>query len=215
MPPRLTMYRSVLKLDIETFEWEVLPELWELCSSGKLVLDQLNVELHTLTSSPLLVRHVYAAFEGALACGLALHHKEMNTFTWHLPSLNRLAEFSWVSLTHAQRSVAERERSGQSSAGPSEAHQLTRQPSPFDSEEHIPRTCGPPIYRHNQWLRSGPRPVHSTPRRFQRRAAAWAAQGLVEDGRAPKSSVRVPARRNVKGAVPLPRDVPAPEEGGR
>ena len=130
--------RSVLKLDIETFEWEVLPELWELCSSGQLVLDQLNVELHTLTSAPLLVRHVYAAFEGALACGLALHHKEMNTFTWHLPSLNRLAEFSWVSLTHAQRPVVEWERSGQSSAGPSEAHQLTRQPSPFDGEEHIP-----------------------------------------------------------------------------
>lgn len=118
------MCRSVLKLDIETFEWEVLPELWELCSSGKLVLDQLNVELHTLMSSPLLVRHVYAAFEGALACGLALHHKEMNTFTWHLPSLNRLAEFSWVSLAHAQRSVTERK-----------AHQLRRQPSPVDPAE--------------------------------------------------------------------------------
>ena len=139
---------SVLKLDIETFEWEVLPELWELCSSGKLVLDQLNVELHTLMSSPLLVRHVYAAFEGALACGLALHHKEMNTFTWHLPSLNRLAEFSWVSLAHAQRSVTERERPSQSSAGPSEAHQLRRQPLPVDPAEAAgaePRPLGQPV----------------------------------------------------------------------
>ena len=146
-----------------------------------------------------------------------------------------LTEFSWVSLAHAQRSVTEWEKLSQSSAGPSEAHQLRRQPSPVDPAEaagaelrplgqpvgdvarSAPRTSGPPICcRLNQWSRSGPRRVHPAPRCLQRRAAAWAAQGLVEDGRARKSSVRVPARRrNVNVAVPLPRDVPAPEDDGR
>ena len=59
-----------------------------------------------------------------------------------------LTEFSWVSLAHAQRSVTERERPSQSSAGPSQEHQLRRQPSPVDPAEAAgaePRPLGQPV----------------------------------------------------------------------
>ena len=99
---------SVLKIDIESFELDVLPELWRLCASGDLVLDQLNVEMHLVNvnrTEPLRVRDVFSVFAGALQCGLALHHKEVNTFTADFNYINKLAEFSWMSLAHAKRSA--------------------------------------------------------------------------------------------------------------
>ena len=74
----LPLRLSVLKLDVEAYEFDLLPELWRLCEAGQLVLDQLNVEMHLVVREqerPLLVRDVFSAFAGALCCGLVLHHK--------------------------------------------------------------------------------------------------------------------------------------------
>jgi hypothetical protein len=52
----------------------VLPELWRLCASGDLVLDELNVEMHLVNvnrTEPLRVRDIFSVFAGALQCELA------------------------------------------------------------------------------------------------------------------------------------------------
>lgn len=89
---------SVLKADIEGAEYESLDDLWNLCASGWLTIDQMNVEVHLLQRP---MREMHALFAGARKCGLVLHHKEVNTWGRY-----PCAEFSWVSLAHAQRAAA-------------------------------------------------------------------------------------------------------------
>ena len=89
---------SVLKADIESAEYESLHDLWNLCASGWLTVDQLNVEVH-LVNQPM--KKLYAIFAGARKCGLVLHHKEFNTW-----GRQPCAEFAWVGLAHAQRAAA-------------------------------------------------------------------------------------------------------------
>ena len=104
----LPLRLSVLKLDVEAYEFDLLPELWRLCEAGQLVLDQLNVEMHLVVREqerPLLVRDVFSAFAGALCCGLVLHHKEINTYTLDGSYAGRLAELSFVSLAHTKRAA--------------------------------------------------------------------------------------------------------------
>jgi hypothetical protein len=104
----LPLRLSVLKLDVEAYEFDVLPGLWRLCETGQLVLDQLNIEMHLVVREqerPLLVRDVFSAFAGALRCGLVLHHKEVNTYTLDGSYVGRLAELSFVSLAHAKRAA--------------------------------------------------------------------------------------------------------------
>ena len=93
-PLRLT----VLKMDIEGFEWGILGEAFELCASGQLRIDQLNVEMHY--AAGLRMRDVYWIFEGALKCRLWLHHKEINRGCRGGVSCT---EFAWVSIEHAHR----------------------------------------------------------------------------------------------------------------
>jgi len=106
----LPLRLSILKLDVEAYEFDALPGLWRLCEAGQLVLDQLNIEMHLVTHNrrqPLLVRDVFGTFAGALRCGLALHHKEVNTHATDATYLGRLAELGFVSLAHAKRAAQE------------------------------------------------------------------------------------------------------------
>ena len=89
---------SVLKADIEGAEYDSLDDLWNLCASGWLTVDQVNIEVH-LAQRPM--REMHAVFAGARKCGLVLHHKEVNTWGRY-----PCVEFSWVSLAHAQRAAA-------------------------------------------------------------------------------------------------------------
>ena len=91
---------SVLKADIESAEYESLDDVWKLCASGWLTVDQLNVEMHLVNQT---MKEMHAVFAGARKCGLVLHHKEVNT--WGHPQYP-CAEFAWVGLAHAQRAAA-------------------------------------------------------------------------------------------------------------
>lgn len=72
--------------------------------SGWLHVDQLNIEVHLPSYSTLFrVRALYDLFAGARACGLMLHHKEVNTWS---PASKTCAEFAWVSFAHAKRTAA-------------------------------------------------------------------------------------------------------------
>lgn len=98
---------SGIKMDIEGHEATVLPELFRLCSAGKLQVEQLNVELHPWPDwyggrTFRDVRQLFASFTDALSCGLVLHHKERNL--WGCPK-SQCMEFSWVSLRHARRAA--------------------------------------------------------------------------------------------------------------
>jgi len=97
---------SVLKVDIEGMEYDasVMDSVWALCQSGWLHVDQLNIEVHLPSYSTLFrVRALYDLFAGARACGLMLHHKEVNTWS---PASKTCAEFAWVSFAHAKRTAA-------------------------------------------------------------------------------------------------------------
>lgn len=96
---------SVLKMDIEGHERSVLTELFGLCASGALAVEQMNVEVHPWPqwygqTTYRTVRELHALFSGALSCGLVLHHKERNL--WGCPA-GQCMELSWVSLRHARR----------------------------------------------------------------------------------------------------------------
>ena len=98
---------SVLKADIEKSEYGALEELWTLCEAGRLTVSQLNVEVHLAELPPSVTfRSLHRLFAGARACGLMLHHKEINTW-----SRQPCAEFAWVAGAHAQRAVASLVRS--------------------------------------------------------------------------------------------------------
>ena len=90
------LHLSILKVDIESSEYDVLPSLWQLCAVGALSLDQLNLEVHLADEHSL--KEMHALFAGARQCSLMLHHKEVNTLG-KFPC----AEFSWVSTRHAER----------------------------------------------------------------------------------------------------------------
>ena len=93
---------SVLKVDVEGIEYEAMDAAWAACASGWLTIDELNVEVHLPTHSTLFkVGALHALFAGARACGLMLHHKEVNTWS----PFKACAEFAWVSLAHAQRTA--------------------------------------------------------------------------------------------------------------
>ena len=92
---------DVLKVDIEGSEYELLPEVFELCRTGMLTVDQLLVEVHSgLVAGR--ARHsaasLHAVFHGAHHCQLMLFHKELN-----LARAGRNSEFSWVSMRHVLR----------------------------------------------------------------------------------------------------------------
>ena len=95
---------DAVKIDIEGNEAPVLREMYALCDQGHLTIAQLNVEVH---ASPAWYHHsfrtfheLYDAFDGALSCGLVLHHKERNL--WGCAEAQCM-EYAWVSLGHAKR----------------------------------------------------------------------------------------------------------------
>ena len=94
---------SAVKIDIEGHEWTTLLTLFDMCEHDGLRIDVLNVELHLFSGRVPEARAVHAAFRRALACGLVLHHKEMNP--WGCQG-TLCGEFSWVSLAHARRVAA-------------------------------------------------------------------------------------------------------------
>ena len=117
--PGPTRHVSVLKVDVEGAEYDVLRDAYRMCADGELSVDQLVVEFHAglaLKSGKLreyTVRDLYDAFANASRCDLMLHHKERNG--WGCDGFACI-EFSWVSATHARRTML---RSwGESAAGP-------------------------------------------------------------------------------------------------
>ena len=92
---------DVLKVDIEGSEYDLLPEIFELCRQGLLSMDQLLVEVHSGSSSGKARHHaasLHAVFHGAHRCQLMLFHKNVN----HVRA-GRNSEFSWVSMRHVLR----------------------------------------------------------------------------------------------------------------
>ena len=99
--------------------YDVLRDAYRMCADGELSVDQLVVEFHAglaLKSGKLreyTVRDLYDAFANASRCDLMLHHKERNG--WGCDGFACI-EFSWVSVTHARRTML---RSwGEGAAGP-------------------------------------------------------------------------------------------------
>ena len=84
----------------------MIRDAYEMCARGELSIDQMLVEVHVGpgiksrdgTRLPEL-RDLLEVFSGAnRACGLMLHHKELNPACgWSC------AEFAWVSKAHAER----------------------------------------------------------------------------------------------------------------
>jgi hypothetical protein len=95
---------DVVKIDIEGHESSVLSEMYALCGEGHLTIAQLNVEVHAapawFSHSFRTFHELYDAFDGALSCGLMLHHKERNL--WGCAE-SQCIEYAWVSLAHAKR----------------------------------------------------------------------------------------------------------------
>eukprot|EP00966_Prymnesium_polylepis_P289521 6687568-Prymnesium_polylepis.1 len=102
---------DVLKMDIEGAEFDVLPQVWQLCDERLLSIDQLLVEVHSggyaatdwqrdHNRSARFAAELHEIFQGAaLSCHLMLHHKDLNRL--HPTD----SEFSWVSLHHARSSM--------------------------------------------------------------------------------------------------------------
>lgn len=104
--PATTRHISVIKIDIEGAEYDVLPELFDMCTAGELSVDELLVEMHiglAIKSGNRMAykqRQLFDVFRNASHCGLMLHHKERNG--WGCDG-SLCIEFSWVSQRHAQR----------------------------------------------------------------------------------------------------------------
>jgi hypothetical protein len=92
------LHLSIVKVDIEGFEWGLLEETFEMCAQGLLSIDQLNVELHLKHGQEMA--DLYWFFESSLKCNLWLHHKEPNVVGCQGRSC---VEFSFVSVDHARR----------------------------------------------------------------------------------------------------------------
>ena len=92
---------AVLKVDIEGHEWATLLDVWRECEAGRLTIDHLLIEVHVRRAA---VAQLYALFSGAQRCGLALTHKERNSWgCWK----GHCVEYAWVSLRHAHRLARE------------------------------------------------------------------------------------------------------------
>ena len=106
--PGPTRHISILKVDVEGAEYDVLRDAYRMCADGELTIDQLLVEVHAglaIKSGNRLeytVRDLHAAFADADRCDLLLHHKERNG--WGCDGY-ACVEFSWVSKTHARRTM--------------------------------------------------------------------------------------------------------------
>ena len=98
--PSTPLRLSVLKMDVEGHEYGALESVFELCAEGRISIDLLSVELHLHLPRKPTVGELYRLFDGALSCGLVLHHKERNA--WGCKGVT-CVEFSWVSLAHARR----------------------------------------------------------------------------------------------------------------
>ena len=92
------LHLSILKADIEGFEWGMLEEAFDMCERGELRIDQLNVELHLKHGQ--VMADIYWLFESALKCKLLLHHKEPNVEGC---KGRTCIEYAWVSVEHARR----------------------------------------------------------------------------------------------------------------
>ena len=92
------LHLSILKVDIEGFEWGLLEETFDMCERGVLRIDQLNVELHLKHGQ--MMADIYWFFESALKCNLWLHHKEPNVVGCQG---HGCIEYSWVSADFARR----------------------------------------------------------------------------------------------------------------
>lgn len=96
------LHVHVFKADTDTYEFDILPELFDLCASGRLRVGQLLIEVHAggwflgAAARGRSASEAYGLFRGALACGLLLHHHESN-----LLSNERDVEVSWVNIAHA------------------------------------------------------------------------------------------------------------------
>jgi len=97
---------SILKVDIEGAEYDVLREAYQMCADRELTLDMMVVEFHVgaaIKSGDAMLyqlHHLRDAFANASNCDLLLHHKERNG--WGC-SGHYCVEFSWVSEAHAKR----------------------------------------------------------------------------------------------------------------
>ena len=97
---------DAFKIDIEGNEASVLREAFEMCAAGELRVAQLNVELHASTKwyphSFRTFHELYTTLDGALSCGLLMHHKERNLWGCHQA---QCTELSWVSIDHARQAA--------------------------------------------------------------------------------------------------------------
>jgi len=94
------LHLSVLKVDIEGFEYAGLQSVWDMCTRGQLTVDALLVEVHIRRAH---VVQLYELFSKAYSCGLVLSHKERNNWgCWK----GHCVEYAWVSLRHAHRLAA-------------------------------------------------------------------------------------------------------------
>ena len=92
---------DVLNVDIDGSEYDVVPEIYALCKSGMLTVDQLLVQVQsgwTTGRAQHDAASLHAVFYGAHHCQLMLFHRELN-----LERDDRKTEFSWVSMRHVLR----------------------------------------------------------------------------------------------------------------
>ena len=108
----LTAARAVC---VQGAEYDALYDAYRMCADGELTVDQLTVEFHvglaikSGDARNYTLRHLRDAFADASACNLMLHHKERNA--WGCDGY-ACVEFSWVSVTHARRTMLQALRRG-------------------------------------------------------------------------------------------------------
>ena len=97
---------SVLKVDVEGSEYDVLNDVFRMCREGQLSIDVMTVEMHVGLAiksgdrERYTLRDLRDAFENASDCNLMLHHKERNA--WGCDGYV-CVEYSFVSVEHARR----------------------------------------------------------------------------------------------------------------
>jgi len=89
---------NFVKADIEGAEFGMMKDVRELCQSGKVKIDHLNLEIHQ--GDDMHPAKFVELFETAYYCQLMLFHKERNA--WGCEGY-KCVEFSWISFSQAWR----------------------------------------------------------------------------------------------------------------
>ena len=120
--PGASRHVSILKVDVEGAEYDVLRDVYQMCADGELTVDAMTVEFHVGLAITSGDRERYKlwqlrdAFADAYKCGLMLHHKERNA--WGCDGFV-CVEFSWVSARHARRTLQRTATTASGSVGSS------------------------------------------------------------------------------------------------